>query len=82
MSRSHGKKILVCMKRSCYKEYSSEKYQNSSTHYSKFISMVKSFQKLGQTQWSRSQGKKYLYPQKGLVTEHCQVKYQSSSSHG
>ena len=31
---------------------------------------------------SRSQGQKYWYPQKSLVTINTHVKYQSSNSHG
>ena len=36
---------------------------------------------MGQTPRSRSQGKKYWYPQKGLVTSNIHVKYQRSNTH-
>ena len=36
---------------------------------------------MGQTSKSRSQGKKFWYPKKGLVTKNTRMKYQSSSSH-
>ena len=52
------------------------KYQSSSTHCSKVISKVKVFLKMGQTPSSRSQGKKQLYPRKGLITGKIHVKYQ------
>ena len=47
----------------------------------KVISKVKVFKKMGQTPRSKSQGKKYWYPQKGLITGNIHVKYQSSSTH-
>ena len=38
------------------------------------------FQKVSQTPRSRSHGKKYWYPWKGLVPKNNHVKYQSSSA--
>ena len=46
------------------------------------MAKVKVFFKVGQTSRSRSQGQKFWYPWKGLVTRNVYMKYESTTSSG
>jgi hypothetical protein len=55
------------------------KYQSPSIYHSNVIAKIKVFKKVDQTPKSRSQGKTFWYPLKGLVTRNSHVKYQNLS---
>ena len=72
--------MMIPSERSCNIEFSCKIYFIKALSLFKVINKVIVFKKkISQT--PRSQGQKYWYPQKSLVTRNTHVKYQGSSTH-
>ena len=82
MFKCQRSKVKVPKKRAYHKEFSCEIsiYQVLALTNQMLLTSF-NFQKVGQTPWSRSLGKKCLFPWKGSVTRNTLMKYQCSSTH-